>query len=190
MTSSHKSNALKSCMRKRFYRICIDGLCCQITCNYFMEELPGIQEEEAARYILEHLSFREPSAIGVVRTWFDSRKFYKMLCDPKENDMVHSILDLLEDYDLGMTDAYIESCLDSEEDDAFAKYYIDTVATAPLGYGWYLLKKKHNFLKRLSIINFWLRVAKEKKQSENSRGRIRSREEFEAECADSRSTGC
>lgn len=188
---SNASTISKNLLRKRFYQLCIDGLCTMVDMNLMEDLEPDIDDidyweghTEAARYIIDHLSLKEPSAIGLVRTWFDGVKFGRMLVDPEANEMVHRILDLFENCDVGTTNTYRESYFDTEEDQEFAKYYLaNYYPNPPLGYGWYLLKRKHNFFKRWSIINFWWRVAGENQHSANGRGRIRSREEFEAECS-------
>jgi len=136
------------------------------------------EDAEIDKYIGDYLSYYENSAIGVGRTWFDCTKFSLMLRDPEANEMVHRILDYMENRDISVMDTYRESCIDDSDDDKFAKHYADGDAG---GYGWYLLKKKHNFHAIWSITNFWWRKAGENQHAENGKGRVRSREEFEAE---------
>lgn len=170
-----------TCARKRFYEICLAGLDVQITCNYMMDDLD--EDDEIDKYIGDHLSSEENSATGASRQWFNCAKFKQMLRDPGANEMAHRILDYFEGRDIGVMDTYRESCIDDEDDDEFAKYYAEHRTDSDfVGYGWYLLKRKHNFDKLWPITNFWWRVAGESQHCENGKGRVRSREEFEAEC--------
>ena len=163
--------------RKRFYMLCLGGLSVQITCNYTMEDLD--EEEEIEKYIIDHLSYDENSSIGVSRPWFDCQKFWKMLEAPGENEIVHRVLDYFEDRDHGVMDTFLESCLDEEDDEKFARNYAEH-RLANQCYGWYILKNKYNFHKLWPITNFWWKEAGKNQHRENGRGRIRSREEFNA----------
>ena len=162
--------------RKRFYGICMNGLSVQITCSYMMDDLD--EDEEIDKYIAANLSYVENSAIGVDRTWFNCEKFRKMMHDPADNEIVHRVLDYFEDRDLGARDSYLESSLDDDDDDEFARYYLDNIC---LSYGWYLLKKKRQYLRLWLITNFWWKEAGINQHAENGRGRVRFRDEFETE---------
>ena len=166
-----------TCARKRFYMLCLDGLSVQITCNYMMEDLDD--EQEIEKYIIEHLSYDEHSIMGRSRPWFNGRKFGDMLKDPGENDMVHRVLDYFEDRDLGVMETFLESCLEDEKDEKFARDYAEH-GFPDQCYGWYLLKTQHKFHKLWPITNFWWREAGKNQHREHGRGRIRSREEFNA----------
>ena len=168
-----------TCSRKRFYGICLGGLEAQITVNYTMDELDA--DEEIDKYIADHLVFEANSAIGLGRKWFNSGKFLQMLRDPGANEIAHRILDFFEERDMSVRDTYLESCFANQDDCEFAKYYVKSWQEKDLlGYGWYLLKKKHKLWK---VTNFWWRIAGESQHREGGSGRARAREEFEAECA-------
>lgn len=164
-----------TCARKRFYDLCLEGLSVQITCNYIMDELDEDNDIEA--YISANLSFESPSAIGLTRNWFDCRKFRTMIHNPADNEMVHRVLDYFEDRDLGPINTYAESEIEDEQDDAFAKSFL---ANRSMSYGWYCLHRRHYF-KCWSIVNFWWKESGKNQHAENGRGRMRAREEFEAD---------
>ena len=168
-----------TCARKRFYIICIDGMDAQITSTYFMDDLDDDEDIEA--YIDHLLSYEEPSAVGSNRQWFDCQKFVRMLRDPAQNDIVHQILDRIEDRDLDVRTTFENSSIDDRADHAFAKYYADHfLDDRPINYGFYKLKTAHNFLVLLSVTSFWMKEMGATQFGENGSGRVRDRTEFEA----------
>jgi hypothetical protein len=139
-----------------------------------MDELD--EEDEVEKYIANHLSIQENNAMGASRSWFNCDKFRKMLRDPEANEMANRILDYFEDCDISPKETYLESCIDDKDDVEFACYYVEYPL---LSYGWYILKRKHN--KLWSITNFWWQEAGKGQHGKHGKGRVRSREEFEAE---------
>jgi len=142
-----------------------------------MEDL-DCDDGDIEEYIAVELSYLENSAMGVSRAWFDQCKFRKMLDDPSDDEIVHRVLDYLESRDLSARNSYLESGVDNQDDDDFANYFLNNPRTS---YGWYLLKKKRQYLRLWLITNFWWKEAGKNQHIEGGRGRIRSRKEFEAE---------
>ena len=54
--------------------------------------------------------------------WSCARKRFYSICLA---GLVHRILDYFEDRDIGVMDAYRNACIDDEEDDEFAKYFVE-----------------------------------------------------------------
>ena len=164
-----------TCARLRFFSLCVDGLTSVLSSHVYghLEELEP-EEDEIQKYVFDNMTFRDEEFV-----MFDMDKFAGMLLDKQQRELVHRMLDLFEGMDINLEDVAEGSQYANYQDGNFAYEYAQGGWRG--AYGWHVLKNKYHFHTLWPITNFWWKVAGENQHREGGRGRLRSRDEFEAD---------
>ena len=90
------------------------GYSVQLRCSYFLEELlewdPDDEMYSSVKY-LRTLIMEAPSMVGAVRPWLDENKWHDCLQNHQNWPGFESLLRALEDYDITLSSAILESCV-------------------------------------------------------------------------------
>ena len=95
------------------------GYSVKMTCSYFLDEMGGWDTDDdeyaSVKFLRKNLVMQGPSMTGGMRTWLDEEMWSEVLEDPKNWPEFEEMLRALENYDIGLSEAIVESELDEDD---------------------------------------------------------------------------